>query len=453
MTSPHAAPSRGKSPRRAALDILVHTENENGFSNLVLDASLERAGFGRQDAAFVTALVYGVLEKRIALDWLIARFARRNMEKIEPAVRDILRLGAYQMLYMDRVPDAAAVSESVALAKAAHHAYAAGFVNAVLRSLGRSRGSLPWPDPETDRLRYLSVRYSCPEWLVHRWRADYGEDTAAELIAALSLRAPAAARVNTLRTTAEDLVRTLHAQGMEAGVSGRLPDAVELEGAAGLRSLPAFSQGLFFMQDYASQLCCLAVGAQPGETVFDMCAAPGGKSFTLALRMRGEGRVLSMELHPRRVELIAEGARRLGLKNIQAVQNDSSKPSRELGEADRVLCDVPCSGLGVIRRKPEIRYKSPETFDSLPDLQYSILYEGSRHVRVGGTLVYSTCTLSPAENEAVVRRFLNENSDFSGEMLPEEYFSVEPDHNWYCTLFPHVSGTDGFFIARFRRDR
>ena len=453
MASPRAATPRGKSPRRLALDILTHTENESGFSNRILDAALERSDLSRQDAGFVTALVYGVLENRIALDYLIACFARRDIGKIDPAVRNILRMGACQMLFMDRVPDAAAVSESVALAKAAHHAYAAGFVNAVLRSLGRSRDRLPWPERGADAVRYLSVRYSCPEWLVRRWRGDYGEDTADSLLAALSLRAPAVARVNTLRTTATELLETLRAQGVGASLSARLPDSVELEGAAGLRSLPAFTQGLFYMQDYASQLCCLAVDAQPGETVFDMCAAPGGKSFTLALRMRGDGRVLSLELHPRRAELIGEGARRLGLANIRAMANDSSRPNPELGEADRVLCDVPCSGLGVIRRKPEIRYKNPETFDSLPDLQYSILYEGSRHVRVGGTLVYSTCTLSLKENEDVVRRFIRENPDFSGLLLPTEYFPVQSGHNWYCTLFPQTDGTDGFFIARFRKDR
>ncbi len=438
------------SARRTALEVLLRMEKADGFSNLTLDAGLRRSRLPRLDADFATALVYGVLEHRVTIDYFLDCFTARH-GRMKPAVRNILRLGACQLLFMDKIPPGAAVDESVALARQAGCGWASGFVNAVLRAMARRADDLPWPDRAADAIRWLSVRYACPEWLVRLWRDAYGADEIEPLLAAMQERAPAAARVNTLRTTAPELCVTLREQGVEARVSDRLPGAVELAGTSELRRLPAFEAGLFYMQDYASQLCCRAVDPQPGETVLDMCAAPGGKSFTMALMMQGRGLVRALELHPQRVELIAEGARRLGLANLRAQANDSARPCDDLGLADRVLCDVPCSGLGVIRRKPEIRFKRPETFDYLPDLQYSILYEGSRHVRPGGILVYSTCTLNPAENDAVIRRFLDENPDFGGDALPEPIPRARPAGGCSVTLFPHRDGTDGFFIARMTR--
>ena len=442
----------GLPARHTALKILMRMERQESYSNLLLDAALRESRLPRRDADFVTALVYGVLERRLTLDYLIDAFAARS-GRMKPAVCNILRLGACQLLFMDRVPPAAAVNESVALARAAGCGWASGFVNAVLRAMARRRDNPPWPDRDADEIRWLSVRYSCPEWLVRLWRDAYGSGEAAPLLAAMARRAPTAARVNTLRTSSAALVAALRAQGVEARPAENLPDAIEKAGAADVRRLPAFEEAHYNQKDYASQLCCRAVDPQPGETVLDMCAAPGGKSFTMALRMQGRGLVRALELHPRRAALIEQGARRLGLANVRAQVNDSSRPNETLGLADRVLCDVPCSGLGVIRRKPEIRFKKPETFDSLPNLQYSILYEGSRHVRPGGILVYSTCTLNPEENEALVIHFMENCPEFVSDRLPEPVGRGRARGGFAVTLFPHRDGTDGFFIARMKRNR
>ena len=446
------------SARRLALDILTKIDSEEGYSNLTVDAALSKAGLDERDAAFVTALTYGVLETRLRLDWLLSRFLSGNMKKLKPKVRDILRLGAYQMIYMDKIPPRSAVDESVKLAKACGCTWASGLVNAVLRRLSSELGALPSPDPGVDPVGCLEVEYSCPRGLIDKWRAAYGEERALGILKSLSGRPPAVARVNTLRITPGELVRSLAAHGVEAHVSDMADGAVEFGRLPELRSLGEFSKGLFFMQDYASQLCCRAVGPVPGGSVTDMCAAPGGKSFTLGIMMEGRGSITACELYRSRVGLIDEGARRLGLEQmIKTVCCDSSRPNAMLGLSDRVLCDVPCSGLGAIRRKPEIRYKDPAGFDLLPDLQYSILCEGSRHVTPGGRLVYSTCTLNPDENERVAERFLSENPSFSPEppeegLIKGEDASVGGQGNC-VTLFPERSGGDGFFFARFRRGR
>jgi 16S rRNA (cytosine967-C5)-methyltransferase len=440
-------------PRQTALRILQRVDSDDVYSNIELDSELGRLGLGGRDAAFVTALVYGVLESRIRLDYILSHYLRRSGAQLRPNVRGALRLGAYQILYMDRVPQRSAVNESVELVKSSGSPYAAGFVNAVLRAVAADAqaGSLPEPDKDKEPLKYLSVRYSCPEWLITMWEKAYGSQKTLAMLPELAGRPPVCARVNTLRTEPGALAQRLSGLGEDVKVSGMLPDALEFGSLPDLRRLAEFKDGLFFIEDLASQLCCRAVSPRPGDRVIDMCAAPGGKSFTLALMMGGRGSVTACELYESRLGLIKEGARRLGLDGtVTAVRNDSSRRSAGLGEAERVLCDVPCSGLGAIRRKPEIRYKAPETFDLLPDLQYSILCEGSRHVAPGGRLVYSTCTLRPEENEGVAGRFLRENPDFEDITPDADPVGVCPEPGHFITLFPG-GGTDGFFFAVFSR--
>jgi len=436
--------------RKAALDILTRVEKEGSYSNLALDSFISRSGVTQKDAALATALVYGVLENQICLDYFISHFAKRDAAKLQMNLRNILRLGAYQLIFMNKIPDSAAVNESVILSKGAGCAYASGFVNAVLREISRSDSKLPFPDKETDYISHLNIKYSCPIWLIEKWIAGYGREITEGLLESLSLRPPVAVRVNTLKTTPEGLINIFHDENIGAKKSAIAENGLELERLPDIRSLDSFKQGFFVMQDYASQLCCIAVDARAGETVFDMCAAPGGKSFTLGFLMGGIGSITALELHEHRLKLISAGAKRLGLELIKTQLNDSSKHNEELGLADRVLCDVPCSGLGVIRRKPEIRYKDPQIFDDLPNLQYSILCEGAEHLRKGGTLVYSTCTLNPDENEGVVKKFLAQNKDYELFPLPEGFAGVL-QNDGSITLFPHINGTDGFFIARFKR--
>lgn len=438
-------------PRGAALSILLRVERDGGYSNLLLDSLLSAGRLEGRDAAFLTVLVYGVLENEICLDYFLSHFAKRSVKDLDPAVRGILRLGAYQLIFLDRVPAAAAVGESVELAKAASKR-ASGFVNAVLRELARNKDNLPYPDRERDLKRYLHVRYSCPQWLLTKWMGEYGVENTVGILEGMQSRPAAVLRVNTLKITAPELAARLAGEGVKTSPVEILPGALEADRLPDLRKSPAFSEGLFTVQNTASQLCCAAAGAKPGDRVLDMCAAPGGKSFTLAFYMENLGSITSLELYGSRLGLIAEGADRLGIGIITAAQNDASRHNPELEAADVVLCDVPCSGLGVIGRKPEIRYKDPAGFDGLPDLQYSILCEGATHVKPGGTLVYSTCTLSRTENDGVAARFLSEHADFSPS-LPEEIREIAgAGAETFATLFPHVTHSDGFFIAVFKKE-
>lgn len=442
-------------PRKAALEILLRVEKEKSYSNLLLDARLKEENYNGQDAAFLTTLVYGVLENLICLDFFISHFAKRSASKMQSKILSILRIGAYQLIFLDRVPASAAVAEAVKLAKNCGASFASGFVNAVLRQIARNLDNLPYPDKKSDLKRYLHVRYSCPHWLLDKWINEYGIENAEGILMGLEERPKAVLRVNTIKTTAEELKKLLEQDGILISAPDFSKDALIASKLPDLRHNKAFSNGLFTVQNTASQICCAAAGAKPGDTVIDMCAAPGGKSFTLAFIMQNRGSILSLELYKNRLGLIKEGAGRLNIDIIKTAQNDASKHNDSLSFADLILCDVPCSGLGVIGRKPEIRYKDPHEFDELPNLQYCILCEGASHVKLGGTLVYSTCTLSRAENDEVAYRFLKEHPEFSQVKLDAMPLVKDciNDGDTGVTLFPHIVGSDGFYICVMKKQR
>lgn len=439
--------------RAAALAALLHVDENEGFSNLVLDKTLAKFALEPRDAALASAIFYGVLERRLTLDYYIGQFASTPVRKMTPQVREILRIGAYQILYLEKIPSSAAVNVAVELAKQNKAVKASGFINAVLRNLVRNLQKLCLPEEHADPLRYLSLKYSCPEWLISLWQRAYGPRCTALLLESLSEHPPMYVRLNNTRGDEEYLLRRLMEENVKAKAITWIPGAAKLETTGSVSSLASFQEGLFHVQDLSSQLCAALLEAQPGERVIDVCSAPGGKAFTIAERMNGTGEVLAFDQYKGKVNLIRQGARRLGLGNIHADLRDALKPREPLGPADRVLCDAPCSGLGIIRRKPEIRYKSPSALDSLPDLQYRILSKSSELVKNGGILVYSTCTLNPEENGAITRRFLQEHPDFLPRRLPlpqgVTHAVEEPENE--LTLMPHVHGTDGFFVASFRR--
>lgn len=436
-----------KSARQSAFEILFKVERSGAYSNLALDAQLSSNEVQTEENAFLTALVYGVLERLITLDYNISLYLRQPLKKLKPEVLIALRIGAYQLLFMDRVPVSAAVNESVKLVKNNRAQFAAGLVNAVLRKIATNGLQLP---SDENSLEYISVRYSVPEWLAQLFINAYSRQTACELFEAMSQRAKLYVRVNTSKCSAEELATELSKQGIETKTVDGMPYTLELINAGALESLAAYKKGLFHVQDLSSQLCCQALNPQPEETVYDMCAAPGGKSFTLAEMMKCKGKILSMDIYPSRLSLIENGAERLGLGNIATIPNDASKINPALKKADRVLCDAPCSGLGILRRKPEIRYKTLEDIDKLPFLQYDILCSSSEYVKVGGRLVYSTCSLNPAENEEVCDRFLSEHKNFKAAEPLSGIKGLEFDKK-YLTLMPNIHQTDGFFIAAFVR--
>lgn len=433
--------------RLTAVKLLLKMENSDSYSNILLDSALDEAGLSERDRAFASALFYGVTERKMTLDFVIKQYSSMDFGKIEPEALAVLRMGIYQMMYMDSVPVSAAVNESVKLCKKLKLFGAQGFVNGILRSIARNNMQVDYSGLDVGER--LSIEYSCPRWIADKWTREYGEENAVKALKASIGAPPIYARVNTVKTTDEELLRILKKEGIKASINPRLAGCIRLEKTGDIEQSEAFKEGLFHVQDVASQLCCLTLKPIVNETVLDICAAPGGKSFTMAELMGNNGRVISMDLYEQRVGLIAKGAERLGLRIVEPRENNAARFNEELPQADKVLCDVPCSGLGVIRRKPEIKYKEESEFEELPKLQRAILDVSSRYVKVGGTLVYSTCTLSRAENDEVAQDFANTHPDFSPIVQPIPYAGAE--NSPMRTFFPEEDGGDGFFTAAFRR--
>lgn len=433
-------------PRLTVVKMLMKMESSEAYSNLLLDHAFNEAELSDRDKAFAAALFYGVLERRLTLDHVIRTNSKIAFEKLDKAAVQILRTGLYQLLYMPSVPESAAVNESVKMCKKLKCFSAQGFVNGMLRSFIRSGKKISYLGISPEKR--LSVEYSCPEWLTEKFISEYGMDFAVRALKASVGKPPVYARVNILRTTTDKVIAELAKHRIKAAPYPGLVNCIRLEKAGDIEKCAPFRQGLFHVQDISSQLCCLTLRPVVNETVLDVCAAPGGKSFTLAELMGNNGKLYSMDLHDMRVGLIEDGAARLGIKIITAMQNDASKFNGALPQADRVLCDVPCSGFGVIRRKPEIKYKPPEEFAELPEIQYQILETSARYVKSGGTLVYSTCTLSRAENDDVADRFAAAHPEFMPIVQPVPLSAPGDYKRTYC---PDENGGDGFFTASFRR--
>lgn len=435
-----------KQPREIAVRALLKVHQNTAWSNLTFDAELKKYDLNSRDSAFAAALFYGVLERSLTLDACIAAHVSRPLAKLSPAVLEVLRLSIYQLLYMDHIPEHAALSEGVSLVRKLRVASASGFVNGVLRSFLRSGKCIPLP--EAPLAARLSVEYSCPAPLCELWLAAYGEEATLRILAQSVGTPPAFLRVNTLKTATAPLCDALTAQGLAAVPDKQLEGCIRVEHTGNIQVLPEFKQGLFHVQDKSSQLCTLALEVSAGQRVLDACAAPGGKSFTLAQRMADTGEIVAVDLHPQRTGLIERRAAELGISCIKTHCADMQNPQDDLGQFDRVLCDVPCSGFGVIRRKPELKYKPLEQFAEISKTQYNILENSSQYCKVGGRLVYSTCTLNPAENTDVVSRFLREHPDFSPAPLPD---ILEADGAHTRTLLGEYEA-DGFFMAAFVRN-
>ncbi|MBQ8014653.1 MAG: 16S rRNA (cytosine(967)-C(5))-methyltransferase RsmB [Clostridia bacterium] len=436
-----------KSARQVAFEALLKVHKDGAYSNLVVDSLLkENPELDERDRAFVCNLVYGTLDRLILIDYNLGLYLNQPVRKLKPELHTVLRLGTYQLLFMDKVPSRAAVNESVNLAKVNKSKFAASMVNAVLRRV--SDNGLRLPDSSEDDPNYLAIKYSCPEWLISLWIDSYGFDNAIALAEKALEAPPLVIKANTTKITADELIWKLAEEGVISEKSDILSDALIIKNSGSVDELLAYKEGLFHAQDIASQLCCKALDAKAGETVFDLCSAPGGKAFTIAEGMNNTGIVRAFDIYQSRVELIKNGAERLGLSNVFTYLSDASIFNENYGFADRVLCDVPCSGLGIIRRKPEIRFKSREDIDNLPELQYRILCNATGYLKDGGRLVYSTCTLNPKENSEVCDRFLKEHPEFSAvEVFPE--LPRYGNEKKYLTLMPHLHSTDGFFFAAF----
>jgi len=435
------------SARESALRVLVSCRTNGAWADAALKAQLGRDGLSRQDAALCSRMVYGVLQNRMLLDFYLSAYCSQKPEHLQPPLLDILRLGAYQILFLDKVPDSAAVNESVKLAKLFKRGQASGLVNAVLRKVSQNKNALP-PLPNRDAVQRLSIQYSHPKWLVKRLVQLLGETEAEAFLTADNAAAPLTVQVNPLKTTAEALMAELGEAGISAVPHAWVPGCLELDRTGDLTALATFQEGRFLVQDGAAALAAQAAGVTPGARVLDVCAAPGGKSFSAAFAMEDQGVILSCDLHENKLKRIQEGAERLGLTCIQTAAADGRQFFPQWESAfDAVLVDAPCSGLGIIRKKPDTRYKKPDDLFTLPVVQQAILDNAARYVRPGGVLVYSTCTILPEENEQVTEAFLAEHSAFSRESLPAPIGET----GGQVTLWPQRHGTDGFYICRMRR--
>lgn len=437
------------SARDTALGVLVACRTHGAWADAALKAQLARDRLSPQDAALCSRMVYGVTQNRLLLDFYLAAYCSQKPDHLQPPLLDILRLGAYQILFLDKVPDRAAVSEAVELAKRSGRGQAAGLVNAVLRKLSQNKNALP-PIPDRDEAKFLSIRYSHPKWLVKRLLELLGREEAEAFLSADNTAAPLTVQVNPLKTTPEALTAELEALGVRVTPHAWVPGCLELSGTGDLTALEPFRAGHFLVQDGAAALAAWAAAVTPGQRVLDVCAAPGGKSFGAAFAMEDRGEILACDLHENKLKRIREGAQRLGLTSIRTAAADGREFRPEWEAAfDTVLVDAPCSGLGIIRKKPDIRYKKADDLFTLPVVQQAILDNACRYVKPGGVLVYSTCTILPEENQQITDAFLAQHPDFSREdlLLPAQAGQTDGQ----VTLWPHRHDTDGFYICRMRR--
>ncbi len=437
--------------RSIAHNVLYRVLYEDAYSAIAINNAVHKENLSGVDVSFLSALVYGVLERKLTLEYIIRQYSSIRIKKIEKGTLIVLYLGMYQLIYMDKVPDSAAVNESVKLCKLLRLYKSSGFVNAILRNFVRADKAYCLPDQQ-NIVKYFSVVYSCPETMVTELIATYGEDVTEKALQGILGRPPITVRVNTLKTDKAALKKALEKQGATVDDISFLENSLNLSAAGSIDQLPQYREGHFFVEDAASQLCAEILGAQPDETIADVCAAPGGKSLYSAIRMENRGVIHSYDIHEHKIKLMEDNARRLGISIIRTALRDASS-ARELPACDRILCDVPCSGWGILRRKPEIRYKTDTNIDNLTKLQYSILCMSVKDLPLDSVLVYSTCTLRKKENHDIIRRFLEEHPEFVGEpiKLPDGIDHIIEEEPYCLTLLPGVYDTDGFFIAKLRR--
>lgn len=443
-------------PREMALKILYDISEKGAYSNISLNKHLESVELRSLDKGFITELVYGTLKWRLTIDWVIEQFSSIKIRKISPWILNILRLGVYQLLYTDKIPESAACNESVNLSKKFGHAASSRYVNGVLRSVARNRDKIKYPEALEDATKFLSVKYSHPEWMVKEWVNRFGEEFTRSLLDSNNGIPDFSIRINTLKTTIEQLKESLANEGVQCEKGKFSEEALIIKNPSSVVRLEAFKNGWFQVQDESSMLVAKILDPKPEELVMDVCSAPGGKSTHMAQLMKNKGTVVSRDIHEHKIKIIKEAASRLGLDIIKAEIFDASElDAGYVDKADRVLVDAPCTGYGIIRRKPDIKWsRNISDRDEIMKLQSRILDASSRYVKPGGILVYSTCTIEPEENEGAVYEFLKRNGNFElvdfTELLPDK-LNKPGAKKGFIQLYPNIDGVDGFFISKLMR--
>lgn len=420
--------------RKIALNALCDVRGGGAYSNITLNKYLNENDLSAADKALATALFYGVLDRTITLDYVLSCFIKTPLKKVTSFALECLRIALFQIMYLDKIPDSAAVNEAVKIIKNSKNKHLSGFVNGVLRNVLREGVKLP----DGNDIQALSIRYSCPAWIVESFIKDYGIDNTVQLLECSLQTPPVTLRVNTLKTNTNDLAEILQKENITTHQTF-LDNALDIVGGIDVTKCKAYSDGLFHIQDIASQTVVNILSPKPNERVLDICAAPGGKTFTMSQYMQDSGEIIACDLYEKRVELIRKGAKRLSISNITAIQNDATVINHKLGTFDVVLCDVLCSGLGVIRRKPEIKYKDISEYADITFIQQKILENAASHLNENGRILYSTCTLRKCENEDIIKRFLDKYPQY--------------ELKYQRTFMPHVDGSDGFYCALLQKSR
>lgn len=442
--------------REVAMKILLDINHNKAYSNLSLNKYLKDVK-EKNDENLIREIIYGILENLIYIDYIISKASKIRLKKIHPNILEILRIGIYQIVFMDKIPESAAVNESVKLAKKYGHKGTIGFTNGVLRSISRDKEKFISIDVK-GKVKYISIKYSHPEDLVKRWVDEFGIEFTEKLCEANNTTPSLNIRVNTLKTDKNSLIASLKTKGIETLEGKYAQDALIVKNPFAITETKEFKEGLFTIQDESSMLVADVIDPKKDSNVLDVCSAPGGKSTHIAQKMNNKGYILSRDIYPHKIRLIEENINRLGIDIIEAEVYDALDRDETLIEKfDYCLLDAPCSGLGLIRRKPEIKLnRKEEDIDSLSDLQYDIIDQVKDYLKVGGFLIYSTCTIEPKENIGIIKKFIKENPEFKLVSIEDEIKSSEDFTNLkdgYIEMFPHIHGTDGFFIAKMVKER
>lgn len=453
------AAGRGSSARELAMNVLTKVEQEQAYSNLLLNQMLTKAKLERQEAALATELVYGTIQRLNTIDHYLGRFVSRGLDKLQPWVRSLLRLSFYQLYYLQRIPSHAAVDEAVKLAKRRGHQGIAGMVNGVLRNALRQLDELS-PPSSADPVTYISLAHSHPEWLVRRWIEQFGRETAEAICAANNEPPKVSVRANAFRQSRDELLRHMQEQGLAAQASAISPAGIIVEGAGNMAHTAWYESGELSIQDESSMLVADLVDPSPEMNVLDCCAAPGGKTTHIAEKMQNTGTVWANDLHRHKQELIDRQAARLGLTNVRTITGDAAELGQQFPKEsfDRILLDAPCSGLGVIRRKPDLKWvKQEHMLHDIAAIQLRLLESVAPLLKRGGILVYSTCTLEYTENEGVVRAFLERHPEYALDETANRFVTGEVGEqaavgSGMLRILPHQFHSDGFFIARLRKE-
>lgn len=438
--------------REISYKVLLDIEKNKNYSNMAINKHFKDVKLSNQDRGLATEIIYGVIENKYYIDYMIDKLSKVKTNKMEIYVKTLLRMGIYQIMFLNSISDYAAVNETVNLAKK-KNSKVSGFINGILRNVIRQKETIGAIKVKDD-IDYLAIKYSYDKWMIRNWMIHFGREFTEELLEANSQRPSIYLRTNTLKITRDELIEKLEKQNIKASKVNVVDEAIKVENLKDIENNSLYKEGLFTVQDISSMLVGKVMNPNENSLVLDVCSAPGGKTTHMATLMNDTGQVVSRDIYEHKLKLIKASCKRLNLTNVDVEEYDAMKMDKDsIGKFDYVLADVPCSGLGIIRRKPEIKYKEKEEFRDLPPIQKKILENASKYVKKGGTLIYSTCTIQDSENIDVINEFLQKNKNFELAPINEVKVDLDNQEKGYMKIYPNVHEMDGFFISKLIRVR